>query len=146
MVRKEDERPPNAETPLLIQGYSAGQTSGHAQSTPMEMATKYSLILSYQVDQTTGFNATTATPHVPKVISPPKDVASQHFAPFGTPSKYQAPKIGEPALPPEPVRRNMHVDRWREPVGFNVHIAHNNGNNGGNGRGRKNNARVPEQI
>ncbi|CAB4268496.1 unnamed protein product [Prunus armeniaca] len=124
MVRKEDERPLNAETPLLIQGYFAGQTS----------------------DQPTGFNVTTATQHVLKVISPPKDVASQHFAPFGTPSKYQAPKISEPALPPEPVRRNMHADRWREPAGFNVHIAHNNGNNGGNGQGRQNNARVPEQI
>ncbi|KAH0992671.1 hypothetical protein GBA52_004154 [Prunus armeniaca] len=146
MVRKEDGRLSSTKTPLLIQGYAAGQTSGHAQSAPSEMAIKDPLRSSYQVDQPTGFNVTTLAPHMPKVISPPKEVASQHFTSFGTPSKYQAPKTGEPALPPEPIRRNMHADRWREPAGFNVHIAHNNGNNRGNGRETQNNAQVPEQI
>ncbi|CAB4317097.1 unnamed protein product [Prunus armeniaca] len=146
MAQKEDGRLSNIQTPLLIQGYSLGQTSGHAQTSPSEMVIKDSLKSSYQIDQPTGSNITTMAPHVPKVISPPKDVASQHFAPFGTPSNYQAPKIGEPALPPEPVRRNMHADRWREPAGLNVPIANKNGNNGGNGRGRQNNTRMPEQI
>ncbi|KAI5338398.1 hypothetical protein L3X38_017669 [Prunus dulcis] len=52
---------------------------------------------------------------MPKVISPPKEIASQHLTPFGTPSKYQAPKTGEAAQPPEPIRSNMHADRWRQP-------------------------------
>ncbi|CAB4293610.1 unnamed protein product [Prunus armeniaca] len=103
MVRKEDGRLSSTKTPLLIQGYAAGQTSGHAQSAPSEMAIKDPLRSSYQVDQPTGFNVTTLAPHMPKVISPPKEVASQHFTSFGTPSKYQAPKTGKPALPPEPV-------------------------------------------
>ncbi|CAL9024512.1 unnamed protein product [Prunus brigantina] len=29
----------------------------------------------------------------------------------------------------------MHAERWRQPTCFNVHIAHNNGNDKGNGRG-----------
>ncbi|CAB4306649.1 unnamed protein product [Prunus armeniaca] len=107
------------------------------------MAIKDPLRSSSQVDQPAGSNVITMAPHMPKVISPPKEVVSQHFTQFGKPSKYQAPKTGEPALPPELVRRNMHADRWREPAGFNVHIAHNNGNNRDNGRGRQNNVAHP---
>ncbi|CAB4275406.1 unnamed protein product [Prunus armeniaca] len=112
MVRKEDEMPPNAKTPLEIQGYSTGQTSGHAHSSSPEMVIRDSLRSSLQVDQPMGFDITSVAPHMPKVISPPKDTASQHLAPFETLSKYQASKTGEAALPLEPVRRNMHADRW----------------------------------
>ncbi|CAB4268409.1 unnamed protein product [Prunus armeniaca] len=88
MVRKEDEMPPNAKTPLVIQGYSTRQTSGHAHSSSPEMVIRDSLRSSLQVDQPIGFDITLVALHMPKVISPPKDIANQHLAPFGTPSKY----------------------------------------------------------
>ncbi|VVA38715.1 zinc finger X-linked ZXDB, partial [Prunus dulcis] len=146
MVRKEGETPPNAKTPLIIKGYSTGQTSGCAHSSSPERAIRESLRSSLQADQPLGFEITLMAPQMPKAISPPKEIASQHLTPFGIPSKYQGPKTGEAALPTELVRRNMHADRWQEPVGFNVHIAHNNGNNKGNRWRRRNNARIPEQI
>ncbi|KAI5351275.1 hypothetical protein L3X38_004166 [Prunus dulcis] len=85
-------------------------------------------------------------PVATKAISPARQAGSHQLVPLGSLSKYQAPKTSEAALPQEPFRRNMHVERWRQPAGFNVHITHSNDNNGGIGRGRRNHARVPKKI
>ncbi|PQM38896.1 hypothetical protein Pyn_29428 [Prunus yedoensis var. nudiflora] len=60
--------------------------------------------------------------------SPSKEPGGQRFTPSGTSSKYQAPRTGEPALPPGHVRKNMYAEKWKEPAGFN--IAPNNGDMG----------------
>ncbi|BFG34821.1 hypothetical protein CerSpe_210950 [Prunus speciosa] len=96
----------------------------------------------FQVVHTSTSDMALAGPIATQVSSPSKEQGGQRFTPFGTPSKYQAPRTGEAALPPGPVRKKMYAERWREPVGFNVHIAHNNGNNGGNGRARRDYART----
>lgn len=62
------------------------------------------------------------------------------------PPRYQAQRHGEAALPPEPSRRNVNAERWRQPLAFNTHIANNNGNIRGNDRGRGNNVQQPEPI
>ncbi|PQQ08936.1 zinc finger X-linked protein ZXDB-like [Prunus yedoensis var. nudiflora] len=125
--------------------YSPGQTSGHANSTSPKLVVGSSCGTPFQAAHTGMSDMTPAGPVIAQVSNLPKEPGSQRFIPFGTPSKYQAPRTGEAALPPEPVRKNMYAEKWREPAGFNVHIAHNNGNNRGNGRGRRNYERTTEQ-
>ncbi|KAI5318506.1 PREDICTED: retrotransposon [Prunus dulcis] len=62
------------------------------------------------------------------------------------PPRYQAQRHGEAALPPEPPRRNVNAERWRQPPAFNTHIANNNGNIRGNDRGTGNNVQQTEPI
>ncbi|PQM35265.1 hypothetical protein Pyn_02423 [Prunus yedoensis var. nudiflora] len=51
---------------------------------------------------------------------PIKGTGGQRFTPSGTSSKYQAPRTGEPALPPGHVRKNMYAEKWKEPAGFKL--------------------------
>lgn len=120
--------------------------SGHANSSSPRLVIRSSFGMPFQATHSVRLDTTPIGPVATKAISPAREAMSHQLVPLGSPSKYQAPKTGEAALPQEPFRRNMYVERWRQPIGFNVHIAHSNGSNGGIGRGRRNHARVPEKI
>ncbi|BFG34689.1 hypothetical protein CerSpe_209630 [Prunus speciosa] len=140
--RKEKGLLENENTSLRVPKYSPGQTSGHANSTSPKMMVGSSCGTPFQIVHTGTSDMALTGPVATQAGSPSKEPGGQRFTPFGTPSKYQALRTGEAALPPGPVRKNMYAERWREPAGFNVHIAHNNGNNGGNGRARRDYART----
>ncbi|PQP93881.1 zinc finger X-linked protein ZXDB-like [Prunus yedoensis var. nudiflora] len=124
--------------------YSSGQTNGHANSTSPKMIIGSSYGTPFQVVHTGTSDMALAGPVATQASSPSKEPGGHWCTPSGTSAKYQAPRTGEAALPPGPVRKNMYAERWKEPAGFNVHIAHNNGNNGGNRRARRDFARTTE--
>ncbi|BFG35131.1 hypothetical protein CerSpe_214060 [Prunus speciosa] len=143
--RKEKGLLENENTPSGAPRYSPGQTSGHANSTSPKMVIGSSSGTPFQVANTGASDRALVGQIATQASSPSKEPGGQWFAPSDTSSKYQAPKTGEAALPPGPVRKNMYAEKWREPTGFNVHIAHNNGNSGGNGRARRDHTRIAEQ-
>ncbi|PQQ06236.1 zinc finger X-linked protein ZXDB-like [Prunus yedoensis var. nudiflora] len=143
--RKEKGLLENENASLGVPKYSPGQTSGHANSTSPKMVIGSPCGTPFQVIHTGTSDMALAGPVAAQASSPSKEPGGQRFTPSGNSSKYQAPRTGEATLPPGPVRKNMYAKKWREPAGFNVHIAHNNGNSEGNGRARRDYARTTEQ-
>ncbi|PQM43109.1 hypothetical protein Pyn_35883 [Prunus yedoensis var. nudiflora] len=142
--RKEKGLLENENTPSGVPRYSLGQTSGHANSTSPKVVIGSSYGTPFQVTKTGTPDLMLTGPIVTQASSPSKEPGGQRFAPSGTSSKYQAPRTGEPALPPGYVRKNMYAEKWKEPAGFN--ITPNNDDSGGNRRARRDHERTVEQF
>ncbi|PQP95824.1 hypothetical protein Pyn_21864 [Prunus yedoensis var. nudiflora] len=113
--RNEDTASRTTKASLGVTKYSQGQTSGHANSSsPKFMVGSPFDVPSLPVQANN--TDLTLPPVAALIISTMEKVRNHQLVPLGkaiigTLPKYQASKTGEAMLPPEPSRRNMHVER-----------------------------------